>query len=84
MRKREREKQRERRGRGPEKGKEREGGRERETDIIFVSLALELQPDDWLTMYCWGYREKRRTLETCSNWQHKLKLLFTSKYHNII
>ena len=39
-----------------EKGKERERGKEgeRETDVIFVSSALELQPDDWLTMYYCG------------------------------
>ena len=53
--------------------------------LSFLSprAALELQSDDWLTMErCWGDRGRWRTLETCSNWQHKLKLLFTSEYHN--
>ena len=48
---REREGKKERVG-GEGREKEREGGRE--TDVIFVSSALELQPDDWLTMYYCG------------------------------
>ena len=34
--------------------REREGEGERVTDVIFVSSALKLQPDDWLTMYYCG------------------------------
>ena len=50
----ERERERERGGREREREKEREGEGERETDVIFVSSALELQPDYCLTMYYCG------------------------------
>ena len=37
-----------------EREKDREGEGEKQWCQIFVSSALELQPDDWLTMYYCG------------------------------